>query len=93
MRAAEAFDGGAQVDVMSVPMVTDVQIAQMRGRMMASLRLQGWSYAAIGKMFRCSDRWVRVEIAELPQNERRGIGRRFNEDRPDDEDEEISMAV
>jgi hypothetical protein len=90
MRAAEGRSDGSPVDVMSAPLITDVQIGQMRGRIMAQLRRAGWSYVAIGKMFRCTDRWVRAELKDLPTGEKR---RRIVEDDSDVEDSQLSLAI
>lgn len=92
MRAAHREAGGPPVEVASVPVIEDKEIGQTRGRIIALLRREGWSFVALGKLFRCSDRWIRAEFRDY---------RRYNsarnrpgpEDEDGDEGPEVSLAI
>jgi hypothetical protein len=94
MKAAHRHANGSPVDVMSAPLIEEKDIGQTRGRLIALLREEGWPFVAIGKLFRCSDRWVRAELRDFKKHSRLERRRREAESSDvDDEDSEVCLGV
>jgi hypothetical protein len=64
---------GPAVEIMSRPDLTPLDIRQERAREMLRRRLRGWTTREIALFLGCSDRWVRYELADLPESEQRTV--------------------